>query len=373
MSRDRRAKAQLSASLLARPRTAQPLPSWPLARLSRPAALCLMAVLIAALALAALFAGQTPDAASEPRNDSFLQGEQMAREARIVGAMANGAPYYETALAEHQSTGAAPPAPPDIALSTLAAANALLTRGGADLAVVILLIANLLAWYRALAQAPSRTERIVAIVLVALDGWASFGPAAGLSHPLVAGLLASLALASYRPGFPAPALGLTGLAMAVEQCAVAYAIAWLVLALAERRGREAMLVSLLLAGWSALIWLHGFTIAELAGVPFEAVMFAQPETAPGFQSVLVPRLPGLFAPIAVVLVLLTVLGWIGSGGRIGFWIASTLLVIAISAHLGLAPPDWLLLMLPAFAAGLAFAPRALAQLAQAAFTRAASS
>jgi hypothetical protein len=68
--------------------------------------------------------------------------------------------------------------------------------------------------------------------------------------------------------------------------------------------------------------------------------------------------------LAGPLALLPLLGWIGLGGRMGLfaslWFGGMLLALALFAR-----PDnayWIVLILPAYAAGLAFVPRALADL-----------
>jgi hypothetical protein len=75
--------------------------------------------------------------------------------------------------------------------------------------------------------------------------------------------------------------------------------------------------------------------------------------------------------VAGPLALLPLLGWIALGGRLGLfaalWFAGFALLMALAAR-----PDnfyWVLMVLPAYGAGLAFVPRALADLVRAILRR----
>jgi hypothetical protein len=155
----------------------------------------------------------------------------------------------------------------------------------------------------------------------------------------------------------------------VRELAVPFVLLWLVFALAGRRWAEAAGVAALLALFAA-----GMTAHYLA---VEAERLASDPASPGWDAMIgfglplmaLSRLTGLMMlPItaAAPLTLLPLVGWAGIGGRLGLfallWSAGTLTMVALFAR-----PDnfyWAQLVLPAYALGLAFAPRALAELAR---------
>ena len=75
----------------------------------------------------------------------------------------------------------------------------------------------------------------------------------------------------------------------------------------------------------------------------------------------------LGAPLSV----LTLLGWLGLGGRLGLtaslWFAGFIVLVALVARID--NFYWLALLVPAYGAGLALAPRALADLVAATLGR----
>lgn len=370
MRRDRRARARLNASLLARPRPAFAWPGRPLARLPRSAALAMLALLAVALVWSAMEGGSDPVAGNEEPTGA----SELALQSRIAERVAAGEAYHEAALAEHRAAGR-PVAPILVVpLPLLAWADAYMGRGVMSLAVVLLLIAALLAWHRTLAKRTAPAERIAALALVALAGFAAFEPLAHLVHSLVAGLLLSLALALYRPGFPIPALLATATALAVHAPALPLALAWLALALFERRRRETLLLSLLILAHAMIVWLHVFTLGELmapgeslsfeGGALEKAGLLIDP-LARSFPLSVVPS--GLVGPLA----LMALLGWLGFGNRLGIWTSLSLVafVLAAAVPTGLDSEATALLVLPFGLAGLAFVPRALADLVRAASFR----
>lgn len=299
------------------------------------------------------------------------QGGDFALYARLAERVAGGENYYAAALAEHRAR--AYPVRPfvTVRLPTLALANARLGRGPAGLLVVALLLANLAAWHRALADRLSLPERLAIVPLAFLAGFAAFEPRAGLSHELVAGLLLSLALALYRPGLLWPALVATAAALAVRELALPFALLWLCFAWVERAWREAGALAVVIGLFAAGLALHAFMVEQ----------FLQPGdlASPGWGGLQGPRLfldalirftPLLAAPpwLAGPLALLPLVGWLGLGGRLGLfavlWFTGFALVLALFARAE--NFYWVLMVLPAYAVGLALVPRALADLARAA-------
>ena len=306
---------------------------------------------------------EAPAAATGPIGDFALY-------ARIAQRVADGEGYYAAALAEQRANDY--PIRPfvTVRLPTLAWANARLGRGVMELVVVALLLANLFAWHRALAERVPALIRMAAIVLVFLGGSVAFEPRAGLAHELVAGLLLSLALAWSRShALWLPLLSLAA-ALAVRELALPFALAWLLVALFEKRAGQVMALAVLIALFGIGLYLHYLGV--------EAHSLSQGRASPGWSALLGPRLflhslirftPLLLLPtwLAASLALLPLVGWIGLGGRIGLlaglWFAGLALVMALFARAE--NFYWVLMVLPAYGAGLALAPLALTDLASA--------
>ena len=342
-----------------------------LRRLSRTGALAVLAALLAALAWSALTAvpaAQADPATAQARADP--QGGDFALYSRIAQRVAAGEGYYVAAMDEQQA-GNYPTRPfLTVRLPTLAWANALLGQEGTSIMAITLLFAAILAWQRALADRTVLVERIGATVFIFLCGYTAFEPRAGLVHELVAGLLLSLALALYRRDRWWPSLLALGLALAVRELALPFALLWLAFAVVERRRREALAVALVIALFAVGLALHYGAV--------EALRLPADRTSPGWDALMGPQsflhaltrlTPLLFLPawLAAPLALLPLFGWIAVGGRLGLfavlWFAGFAGVMAIFARAE--NFYWVMLVLPAYGAGLAFVPRGLADLAAA--------
>jgi hypothetical protein len=146
---------------------------------------------------------------------------------------------------------------------------------------------------------------------------------------------------------------------------------WAAFALLERRWRELAATLALLALFGAGMALHAEAV--------DAARLAGDRASLGWSELIGPRMvlaslaeltpllalpPALAAPLA----LLPLVGWLGLGGRGGLfaalWFAGFALAVSLLARSG--NFYWVLLMLPAYGAGLALAPRAIADLAAAA-------
>ena len=363
-----RERAALGARLLAKPPPSRLYPEHPLRDLPRPAAAALLGLIVLALAWSAYAGTAAPLDLSDGVHTPGQSGD-LELYGRIAQRVADGADYYRAALAEQRAHHY--PTRPFITvrLPTLAIADAWLGRGPMGLVAVALLLANLLAWYRALEGRAAPIERAAAVLLVALGGVAAFEMRAGLVHELIAGLLLSLALAAYRPTFATPALLALAAALAVRELALPFALLWLGFALHERR-REQVLALLAILGLFALgLYLH-YLAVDAARLPGD--LHSQ-----GWDAMAGPRLflaaLARFTPLALLpgwlampLALLPLAGWIGLGGRLGLfaalWFAGMALVMALLAR----PANfyWVAMVLPAYAAGLAFVPRVLGDLAR---------
>jgi hypothetical protein len=321
---------------------------------------------VAAMAARAAADVKAPAAEKPPRAKGDL-----ALYARIADRMAAGEGYYAAAMDEQRASNY--PTKPFVAVRqpTLAWLQTLIGVAGVRYLEFGLVLACLWAAHQALSRVAtvSLPERLGALMLLVFGGAAVLAPRAGLIHELWAGLCLTLALLLYRPERWWPALLAAAAAIAVRELAVPFVLLWLALALAARRWSEA-------AGVAALLVLFA---AGMTGhyVAVEAGRLASDPASPGWDAMIgfglplmaLSRLTGLMLlPVtaAAPLALLPLIGWVGIGGRLGLfallWSAGTFTMIALFAR-----PDnfyWAQLALPAYGVGLAFAPRALAELVQ---------
>ncbi len=282
-----------------------------------------------------------------------------------------GEPYYAAALDEQRTHGY--PTRPFVTVRTPAHAWGAKLWGetGWRIIAFTLLVANVFAWAARLTARTTRAERIGAALLVFAGGLAVFDARYVVVHDLFAGLLVSLALALHRPGRWWPTWLGAAAALAMRELALPFVLLWAALALAEKRWRELAAVALLLVLFLGGMLLHAEAVA--------AARHAHDRTSLGWSEMIGPRMvlaslaqltpllelpPALAGPLA----LLPLVGWLGLGGRTGLfatlWFAGFALAVSLFARSG--NFYWTLLMLPAYGAGLALAPRALADLASAA-------
>ena len=302
----------------------------------------------------------------------------LALYARITERVAAGEGYYAAAMEEQRAREY--PTRPFVAvrLPTLAWLNAALGLPAMRWLAGGLLAAVMLALQFRFTGLVLAGERIAAQVMLALGGAAAFVvPQVGLIHEVFAGLLLSLALLLYCPHYWWPGLLAAALALAVRELAAPFVLLWLAFALAGARWREAAAVAALLALFAGAMGAHylavetgrlagdpasqGWTGLRGYGLPLSALIRLTPLT-------LLP------APLAGVLAVLPLVGWAGLGGRLGLfaslWFAGFHTAVALFAR----PENfyWAQLTLPAYAIGLALAPRALIELGTAALAPAAS-
>lgn len=367
----------------------RPLSGWsgrwdavgrPFLHLPRGAAVLVLALLAAAMAwsaVASLPAGRNAPAptvaapktaaltatAPEPRR----AGGDMALYARIAARVAAGEGYYAAATAEHRASGY--PARPFVAvrLPTLARLQAAIGTDGVRGLALVLTAAGIAALWRRAVPLGTLPERLAASILLGLGGAAAASPVAGYDHDFVAGLLLTFALLAWRPDRWWPALGAAAAALAVRELAVPFVLLWLAVACAAGRRREALALLALLGVFGLGMWLH-FLAVDAARLPGDLASqgwnaragFGLPLAALGELTGLRFLPPQLAAPLAI----LPLAGWAGLGGRLGLfatlWFAGVATMMALFAR----PANyyWIELALPAYALGLAFAPRAIGEL-----------
>jgi hypothetical protein len=299
----------------------------------------------------------------EPRR----AGGDMALYARIAARVAAGEGYYAAATAEHRASGY--PTRPFVAvrLPTLARVQAAIGADGVRALAVVLTAAGIAALWRRAVPLGTPPERLAASLLLALGGGAAASPAAGYDHDFLAGLLLTFALLAWRPDRWWPALAAAAAALAVRELAVPFLLLWLAFAWAEGRRRQAGALLALLAVFGLGLWLHLLAVdaarlpGDLASQGWNALAgFGLPLAALGELTGLRFLPPALAAPLAI----LPLVGWAGLGGRLGLfatlWFAGVATMMALFAR----PANyyWIELALPAYALGLAFAPRAIGEL-----------
>lgn len=359
------------------------LESWqalgrPFPHLPRRAAALVLALLAAAMAWAALASlpedspapAPTPAVAVAVPASIAATGRargDMALYARIHARVAAGEGYYSAALAEQRDSNY--PTRPFVAvrLPTLALVQAAIGPDGVRWLALALTAAAIAAlWWRA-APLAGVEARIIASALIAAGGGAAFSPVAGFDHDFLAGLLLTLALLAYRPHRWWPALIAAAGALAVRELAAPFVALWLVFALADKRWQEALALAALLAFFACGLTAHAFAV-EAARLPGDLASQGWSAMAGyGLPLAALSELTGLRhlpASLAAPLAILPLAGWAGLGGRTGLfatlWFAGLATVMALFAR----PANyyWIELALPAYAIGLAFAPRALGDL-----------
>lgn len=345
----------------------------PFARLPRWAAGAVLALLAAAMAWS-VFATAPVDRAERARSDQVEAAPahdkghgDLALYTRIADRMAAGEGYYAATIDEHRTSNY--PTRPFVAVRqpTLAWLQAAIGVDGVRYAMMGLVIACLWALNARLAGLVSLPERAAALLLMVLGGAAVSVPLAGLIHELWSGLWLTLALLLYRPERWWPALIAAAAALAVRELAVPFVLLWLGFALVGRRWREAAAVAGLLAIFAIGMGLHWSEIESLRQPGDPASQGWSDLAGYALPLLALARLTGLLLlplHIASPIAILPLVGWLGLGGRLGLfaglWFAGLATMIALFAR----PENfyWAQLGLPAYGIGLAFAPRALAEL-----------
>jgi MFS family permease len=347
------------------------LPRWGAALVL---ALALAMALGAAAALAPSAASapasraETPAQAAAPARSASVRAKgDMALYSRVAARVAAGEDYYAAALAEHRASGY--PTLPFVTIRppTLAWAQAAIGPDGVRWLALALVAGTIAALgWRAVPLA-SIEERIIAAALLAAGGGAALSQLAGYDHDFIAGVLLSLALLAYRADRWWPSLLAAAAALAVRELAAPFVLLWLAFALAEHRRREVLALVALLALFAAGLGAHALAVdalrlpGDLASQGWNALAGYGVPLAGLAQLTGLRHLPPLLAaPLAV----LPLLGWAGLGGRTGLFAMLWFIGLATGMALFARPANyyWIELALPAYAAGLAFAPRALAEL-----------
>lgn len=284
-----------------------------------------------------------------------------------------GDSYYDFIVEEQRRANY--PVRPGLAvrLPTLAYIDAWLGRNGQTAAAVLLMLANMLAWWRRLGDEPGgRERRVLAMALLAV------GVSLGVIryfftlHELWAGMLLTLAFALHRPGRRwGWSLALAALALAIREHALPFVLLMGAMAFWRRDWKEGAAWSLLAALFlGALAWHLSIIAAQVSpSDPPSASWLAMRGLSGWFSNVALSSNLRFFPNwIANPIIVLAVFGWAGwrsSAGSFG-----TLLYLGYGLAFMIAGRVdnyyWGMMVAPAMLMGLAFAPRALASLVGAA-------
>lgn len=351
----------------------KPLTWWnslgrPLARLPRWAALAVLAVLAATMAWsvsAVATVDHAETAHQEARPDSS-EGD-LALYRRISERVIAGDDYYVAAMDE-QRTRNYPTRPFfTVRLPTLSYLHGLIGADGVRMVTMLLLLGCIAGLFLRLGAGLTAAERMGALFMLALGGAAVAAPQSGYVHEILTGMLLTLAFVLHSPRRWWPSLIAAALALSVRELAAPFVLLWLAFAAAEKRWREAAALGAVLLVFAAGMYLHYLGV--------EAQRLADDRASQGWDAMAGLALPlmalsrltaFLFLPVAVAapLAILPFVGWLGLGGRMGLfaalWFAGMFTALALFAR----PENfyWAQLVLPAYMAGLALAPRAVFEL-----------
>lgn len=282
----------------------------------------------------------------------------------IAAEVAKGRTYY-AAVADLQRSHRYPLKPGiTVRLPTLTLAAVAIGWKGLQAFAFVLLAGTALAWFLALRGKAALWERLGAAAAV-LAGAGMFTGDPMILHERWAGLLLGLALAlrvGSREAWPR-ILVPAALALSVRELSLPFVLLALAAALAERRWREALAWSGLIAAFAIFVAWHLHLVAaevrpgDLATQGWAALGGpAALARAISFTSPL-QYLPAL---VAVPLALLPLPGWLGLPGRTGLFCFA--LFAGYGLMIALFPrPDnfyWGAIVQPAWFVGLVFLPRA---------------
>ena len=350
-----------------------PLTWWdslgrPLTRLPRWGAASVL-VLLAALMVWSAFAGASPQMSgpTQIQTNAEPSDGDLVLYARISQRVAAGEPYYAVAM-EEQRAGDYPTRPfVTVRLPTLAWLHSMIGVGGVRMFCLALLLGSLVGLHQRLPSILPVPERVSALFMLALGGAAVAAPLAGLLHEVLAGLLLTLAFTLYTPERWWPSLLVAGLALAVRELAAPFVLLWLTFAMAGKRWREVAALCSLLLIFAAGMYLHYHGVEMRRSIDDSASQGWNGMMGLALPLMALSRLTALLvfpAMLAAPLAILPLVGWLGLGGRMGLfavlWFAGYFTAMALFAR----PENfyWVQLTLPAYMAGMAFAPRAIFEL-----------
>lgn len=329
-----------------------------------------IAAIFALLALLALVTWSPATAPAPKVRSSPTQQSDLQLYRDIISGVAAGRDYYEVAAQELRKGNY--PLKPFFTFRLPTHATVYAAAGERVMIVVVwaLCIGVMLAWWVKLRPLLPLPLLALSMFLIAGGLGGMLQPQTGLFHESWAALLLALMVGLHKPGRIWPAVVIGGVALMIRELALPMILAMGGLALVERRWREA-------AGWALAVVLFGIYMTLHAYWVGQVVIPADPPSPGwskpyGLQFALKSmakvtfgiRLPDV---VGLALLVLSLFGW--ASVRTGWALRATLLVAGYAATLALfARPDtfyWALIPAPLAFVGLAFLPKALADLANA--------
>jgi hypothetical protein len=330
-------------------------------------ALALIAALVALLA----FACWSPASAPTPKvRTSAAQHSDLQLYRDIIAGVQGGGGYYEVAADELRKGNY--PLKPFFTFRLPTHAIVYAAVGERTMIVVVwLLCAGLIVtWWQRLKSYVPFPMLATATILIAGGLGGMLQPMTGLFHESWAALLLALMIGIYRPERAWPAILAGAAALMIRELALPMILVMGALALFERKWREA-------AAWAAVVAIFGVYVTLHAHWVSQVV---RPDdlSSPGWSSMLGLQFAlksiakvtfGIRLPdaLAAGLLVLSLFGW--ASVRSGWALRTALLLAGYGAMVALfARPDtfyWALLAAPLSFAGLAFLPKAFADLAKA--------
>ncbi len=327
----------------------------------------------------AIKGGTATQAAARPRDDDLALYD------RVIGRISKGESYYTAVAEEHRASHY--PLRPGVAvrLPTLAYLDMWLgDRGQGDavivpgevIAALLLLAAVVWAWWGRLGEEPggARYQKI-GTALVFLGASLGLNRYYFVLHELWAGMLIALSLGLHRPGRKwLGAVLAAGLALAIREHALPYVMLMAATALWRREWKESAAWIALIAAFFAYLGVHLHFVAQQV----------RPDDVMGPDWLLLRGMSGWLSSVVLSsnlrflphflagpMVLLMVLGWAGWKSQLGA--TATLLFLGYGLFFMLAGrPDnfyWGAVIAPVMFAGLAFVPRTVMSLVNAATAR----
>ncbi len=333
-----------------------------------PAALIVAAILLAVTFSMLMIAPQPSTTATGPARMTEQRDEDLALYREITRRVAGGGHYYTVTAAELRKGGY--PLRPFVtfrlpALSVAsAAAGPVMTR----IALLILMLATLVVWYRRLDGAfEDRGRRISAILLIASGMTIAVQPVYIVVHEVWAGLLIALSLGLYRPDRWGPSVAAALGAVLIRELALPFLLLMGASAIARTAWREASAWALGAMIFAIAIGAHAAQVALvttaddpaspgwLATGGWPAFIRAMTETSA------LRVMPDWAAAAIVVLSLVGWISWRSQTGRIGTLMFAGYALLFVT----LGRPQnfyWGLIVSPLLLLGLAFVPRAFSDL-----------
>jgi hypothetical protein len=286
----------------------------------------------------------------------------------INARLAAGEPYYPVAAQELRQ-GNYPLRPfVTFRLPTLAVISGWFGPTGMQVSLMALALLTIGLWWRRLKPALAQPRMaLIGGLLVAMGTTLAFRPAYSVMHEVWAGLLIAASLAVHRADKWWPAFAFAVVALALRELALPFVLLMGALALVARRWKEAAAWAALVLAFAIVIWLHADQVA--------AVTSAADPASPGWTTMggwsslmrtmtLTSGFRALPPALATVAIILSFLGWAGWRSRTGLagllmFAGYGLMLMVLGRYENF---YWGLLIAPAFALGILFAPIALKDL-----------